>query len=80
MGEMKDSAKQEDNGNINSNRGIEDDNLMRDFANSRRTGRRNAVPEVDTRGIDPDAVKLAKRLSTMNTDSRNGMSFSSLIS
>uniref|UniRef100_A0A1I7VJW4 P protein n=1 Tax=Loa loa TaxID=7209 RepID=A0A1I7VJW4_LOALO len=48
-----------------------EDDQMKNFVNSGRSGRRNAVPEVDTLGIDPDATKLAERLSSMNTVGRD---------
>ncbi|VDM36870.1 unnamed protein product [Toxocara canis] len=48
-------------------KGQEDDQLSSEFAASGRTGRRNAVPDVDVQGIDPDAIKLAERLSNINT-------------
>uniref|UniRef100_A0A915BRB2 Uncharacterized protein n=1 Tax=Parascaris univalens TaxID=6257 RepID=A0A915BRB2_PARUN len=48
-------------------KGQEDDKLSSEFAASGRTGRRNAVPDVDVQGIDPDAIKLAERISHINT-------------
>lgn len=66
MGEM-DGAKQGGGGTS-----VDDNDQMSDFVNSGRTGRRNAVPEVDTHGMDPDAVKLAERLSSMNTNTSDG--------
>lgn len=54
---------------------VEDDQ-MKNFVNSGRSGRRNAVPEVDTQQIDPDAVKLAERLSSMNTTGQDNYTIS----
>uniref|UniRef100_A0A0R3S2X8 Nucleocapsid protein n=1 Tax=Elaeophora elaphi TaxID=1147741 RepID=A0A0R3S2X8_9BILA len=48
-----------------------EDDQMKSFVNSGRSGRRNAIPEVDARGVDPDATKLAERLSLMNTDGQD---------
>ncbi|KAL3990231.1 cAMP-dependent protein kinase inhibitor family protein [Acanthocheilonema viteae] len=59
MGEMDDAAQAKDSAT--------DDDQMKNFVNSGRSGRRNAVPEVNVQGIDPDATKLAERLSSMNT-------------
>ncbi|EJW88619.1 hypothetical protein WUBG_00473 [Wuchereria bancrofti] len=64
MGEMDDVA--EGKGGSTT-----EDDQMKDFVNSGRSGRRNAVPEVDAEGIDPGATKLAERLSSMNTVSRD---------
>ncbi|VDK43720.1 unnamed protein product [Gongylonema pulchrum] len=65
MGEMDDITQE------GSGKSADNDDQMNDFVNSARTGRRNAVPEVDTQGMDPDAVKLAERLSSMNTASND---------
>uniref|UniRef100_A0AAF5Q6I5 Uncharacterized protein n=1 Tax=Wuchereria bancrofti TaxID=6293 RepID=A0AAF5Q6I5_WUCBA len=69
MGEMDDVA--EGKGGIT----IEDDQ-MKNFVDSERSGRRNAVPELDAEGIDPGAAKLAELLSSMNTVSRDGCTIS----
>lgn len=57
-----------------ANTGTSDDDQMKKFVNSERSGRRNAVPELDTQGVDPDAAKLAERLSSMNTVGRDNYS------
>lgn len=44
-----------------------EDDQMKNFISSGCCGRRNAIPEVDTLGMDPDAARLAERLSSMNT-------------
>lgn len=63
MGEMDDATTQ-------AKGSIIDDDQMTSFVNSGRSGRRNAVPEVDAQEVDPDATKLAERLSSMSTTSR----------
>ncbi|CAD6189053.1 unnamed protein product [Caenorhabditis auriculariae] len=35
------------------------------FASSARSGRRNALPEIEVESNDPDAAQLAERLSDM---------------
>ncbi|EGT40462.1 hypothetical protein CAEBREN_19506 [Caenorhabditis brenneri] len=37
------------------------------FATSARAGRRNALPEIEVQINDPDASKLADRMSDMST-------------
>ncbi|KAM3728748.1 cAMP-dependent protein kinase inhibitor beta [Dirofilaria immitis] len=63
MGEMDDAVQ----GSCKSGRDEEDQ--MINFMSSGRSGRRDAVPEVDAQGVNPDTTKLAERLSSMNTDS-----------
>ncbi|CAG9530267.1 unnamed protein product [Cercopithifilaria johnstoni] len=65
MGEMDD---------VTQAKGTTDDDQMKEFVNSGRNGRRNAVPEVDAQGVDPDAAKLAQRLSSMNTAGQDNYS------
>uniref|UniRef100_A0A915PRI7 Uncharacterized protein n=1 Tax=Setaria digitata TaxID=48799 RepID=A0A915PRI7_9BILA len=67
MGEMDDTMQGGSKGSI-------DDDQMKSFVSSGRTGRRNAVPEVDIQEIDPEATKLADRLSSMNTYCRDDYS------
>ncbi|KAK6112329.1 cAMP-dependent protein kinase inhibitor family protein [Brugia pahangi] len=69
MGEMDDVA--EGKGGSTT-----EDDQMKNFVNSGRSGRRNAIPEVDAEGIDPGAAKLAERLSSMNTVSRDDCTIS----
>uniref|UniRef100_A0A8R1TSX8 cAMP-dependent protein kinase inhibitor n=2 Tax=Onchocerca TaxID=6281 RepID=A0A8R1TSX8_ONCVO len=65
MGEMDDAPQ----GSCKS--GTNEEEQMQNFMNSGRSGRRNAIPEVDIQEVDPDAAKLAERLSSMNTDSHD---------
>ncbi|VDK72140.1 unnamed protein product [Litomosoides sigmodontis] len=69
MGEMDDATTQAKSSTV-------DDDQMTRFVNSGRSGRRNAVPEVDAQELDPDATKLAERLSSMNTTGRKNCSIS----
>ncbi|VDO58292.1 unnamed protein product [Onchocerca flexuosa] len=55
MGEMDDVPQ----GSCKS--GTNEEEQMESFMKSGRSGRRNAVPEVDIQGVDPDAAKLAER-------------------
>lgn len=50
------------------------EDLLNEFNASARTGRRNAVPEVDVQGIDSEAIKLTERISNMEVCAANDTS------
>ncbi|CAJ0954147.1 unnamed protein product, partial [Mesorhabditis belari] len=42
------------------------DERMHQFSSSGRSGRRNALPEIDVSEVDPGAQKLAERFSQLD--------------